>query len=181
MDHCKPTEERRAAPSGEPRASPASEGIPDGERKGTRVFARLAVELQAVLEPDRTDRRLIVEAKPGSGPELSQVHAVRISPDVADVEEERDFEAAGDRKAPLGIRDELHRASDAHAVGIQGLARNPEVVAREGAVRGRTAREQAFGNGHDEIRRARSGVPQRRRALLMVPDDAAANRKDEAR
>src|ERR1039458_9420148 len=125
MDHCKPAPKGRAARSGEARASPASERIPNRERERTRIFARLAVELQAVLDPDRTDRRLIVEAKPGSGPELAEAHILRIGPNVADVEEECDFEAAGDRNAPLGIRDELHRASHAHAVRVQSLARDP--------------------------------------------------------
>src|SRR5271169_359730 len=158
-----------------------SEGIADREREGAGVLARLPVELEAVLEPDRTDRRLVVEAEPGSRPELPQVHAVRIGPDLSDVEEERRLEPARDRDAPLGIRDELHVAAHAHAVGVQGLPRDAEIVARKGALRGRAAREQPFRDRYDEVRSARPGRLQLRRTRLAVPDDAAANREDESR
>src|ERR1035437_5297288 len=134
MDHCKPTQTASGAP--EAVVEPPSEGIPDREREGTRILARLAVQLEAVFEPDRAHGSLVVEAETRTGPEPREAHAFRIGPHVSDVEEERHLEAAGDGNAPFGVREEREKRAPAHPPPPPTLAHRSG--ARACAPRGRT-------------------------------------------
>src|SRR5438874_798601 len=92
----------------------------DGELERAEFLARPPVQVDAVVDADRPERRLPTEARAARLAEIRQVEVVPEAVDLADVEERRDPEAEGQRHDVLDVPEHFAVAADLHAVLVHG-------------------------------------------------------------
>src|SRR5216117_2817272 len=72
----------------------------------------LRVDLEAHIEPDRPDRRLVAEAKPDRGPQLAELDVGRVGEHVAGVDEPHPLNPPVERAAELDVENRLRISPD---------------------------------------------------------------------
>src|SRR5712691_10656519 len=90
----------------------ALEGLSECDEPGRTVFARLGIELEAQVEPNRADRRFVSKAEPGRGPQREQVDVGGMRKHVTKVDEPDSLKPTVNRTPQLEVKDRLGVAAD---------------------------------------------------------------------